>query len=318
VAAGAVRRHHEHFATLSRSVQRELADGAGASKRSSPTEESDKALTREGSRGVDPGPRTRDDVPPVSFTTGTEMYARHVGRYGAALAAAHAEAAGVAAGDRALDVGCGPGALLAELVRRLGLDRVAGVDPSEPFVEIARQAVPGADVDVAHAEQLPFPDASFDVVLSQLVVNFLADADAGVAEMCRVARRTVASCVWDYAGEMTMLRIFWDAALELDPNAPDEGRTMRYCTPDELVSLWTGSGLRDVETKPLVVAAAYDDFDDYWAPFPSGLGPSGAYCASLDDDARDALRAACFRRLGSPRGAFTLSARAWFVRGSVS
>jgi hypothetical protein len=135
--------------------------------------------------------------------------------------------------------------------------------------------------------------------------------------MRRVARRTVASCVWDYADEMTMLRVFWDAALELDPGAPDEGQTMRYCTPGGLASLWTRGGLHNVETKPLVVAATYDDFDDYWSPFPSGLGPSGAYCASLDDDARDELRAACFRRLGSPNGAFTLSARAWFVRSSV-
>ena len=229
----------------------------------------------------------------LSFTVGTDAYARHVGRYGAALSAAHADAAGVSAGDRALDVGCGPGALLAELARLLGADSVAA------------------------AEKLPFPAASFDVVLSQLVVNFLEDADAGVAEMRRVARRTVASCVWDYAGEMTMLRAFWDAALELDPDAPDEGRTMRYCTPDELAALWSRAGLRDVRTSPLVVEAEYADFDDYWSPFPSGIAPSGAYCASLDPDAREALRQACFRRLGSPAGRFALSARAWFVRGRV-
>jgi SAM-dependent methyltransferase len=253
----------------------------------------------------------------VSFTVGTDAYARHVGRYGAALSAAHADAAGVAAQDRALDVGCGPGVLLAELARRLGADRVAGVDPSAPFVAAAREAVPGADVRIAPAEDLPFETAGFDVVLSQLVVNFLHDADAGVAEMRRLARRTVASCVWDYADQMTMLRVFWDAALELDPTAPDEGRTMRYCTPGELEALWTRSGLRDVATAPLVVEAEYADFDDYWSPFPSGIAPSGAYCASLDPDAQAALREACFRRLGAPVGRFTLSARAWFVRGSV-
>ena len=253
----------------------------------------------------------------MSFTVGTDAYARHVGRYGAALSAAHADAAGVAAQDRALDVGCGPGVLLAELARRLGADRVAGVDPSAPFVAAAREAVPGADVRIAPAEDLPFETAGFDVVLSQLVVNFLHDADAGVAEMRRLARRTVASCVWDYADQMTMLRVFWDAALELDPTAPDEGRTMRYCTPGELEALWTRSGLRDVATAPLVVEAEYADFDDYWSPFPSGIAPSGAYCASLDPDAQAALREACFRRLGAPVGRFTLSARAWFVRGSV-
>lgn len=251
----------------------------------------------------------------MSFRVGTDAYARHVGRYGAALSTAHAEAAGIRGGERALDVGCGPGVLLAELARRLGADSVAGVDPSEPFVDAARVAVPGADVQVASAEKLPFGTGTFDVALSQLVVNFMRDAAAGVAEMSRVARRAVTSCVWDYAGEMTMLRTFWDAALELDPEAPDEGRTMRYCTPEELRALWTSAGLRDVETTALIVEAEYEDFDDYWSPFPTGIAPSGAYCASLDEEHRAALRAACHRRLGSPRGAFTLTARAWFVRG---
>lgn len=254
----------------------------------------------------------------MTFTTGTTAYARHVGRYGPRLSAAHADAAGVTRGDRALDVGCGPGVLLLELAQRLGATRVAGVDPSAPFIEAARTAVPGADVRSAPAEQLPFEADVFDVVLSQLVVNFMADAEAGVAEMRRVARRTVTSCVWDYSGGMTMLRAFWDAALELDPNAPDEGSTMRYCTPEELRSLWIDADLRNVETQALVVAAEYKDFDDYWSPFPTGLAPSGAYCASLDEEHRAALRNACFRRLGSPRGPFALTARAWFVRGSVA
>jgi SAM-dependent methyltransferase len=253
----------------------------------------------------------------VTFTVGTDAYMRHVGRYGAALSSAHADAAGLVTGDRALDVGCGPGVLLGELARRLGPERVAGADPSEPFVAAAQQAVPGAEVHVAPAERLPFEQGSFEVVLSQLVVNFMSDAEAGVAEMRRVARRTVTSCVWDYAGEMTMLRVFWDAARELDPDAPDEGETMRYCTPDELRALWTAAGLQDVDTQALVVSAAYADFEDYWSPFPTGLAPSGAYCASLEPRQQAALRDACFRGLGSPAGAFTLSARAWFVRGVV-
>jgi SAM-dependent methyltransferase len=209
----------------------------------------------------------------MSFIVGTEAYARHVGRYGAALSTAHADAARLMVGERALDVGCGPGVLLAELARRLGSDRVAGVDPSEPFVAAARAAVPGADVRAAAAERPSFDTDAFDVVLSQLVVNFMTDAEAGVREMRRVARRAVTSCVWDYAGEMTMLRAFWDAALELDPDAPDEGRTMRYCTPEELRALWTRAGLHNVETQPLVVEARYDDFDDYWLPFTSGIAP---------------------------------------------
>jgi SAM-dependent methyltransferase len=253
----------------------------------------------------------------VNFTTGTEAYGRGVGRYSAALAEALCDAAGVADGDAALDVGCGPGGLVAELARRLGADRVAGVDPSAPFVATARLSVPGADIREAGAEDLPFGDSSFDVVLSQLVVNFVSDPRRAVAEMRRVGRRTVAACVWDYAGEMTMLRVFWDAALELDPEAPDEGVVMRYCSPAELAELWSAAALRDVVTGELVVQADYTDFDDYWWPFPAGIAPSGAYCASLDADQREALREACFRRLGSPAGPFRLSARAWFVRGEI-
>jgi SAM-dependent methyltransferase len=217
----------------------------------------------------------------LTFTVGTDAYARHVGRYGAALSSAHLDAAKVAPGDRALDVGCGPGTLLSELSRRLGVEHVVGVDPSQPFVDAARARIPGAEVRLAAAETLPFESDSFDVVLSQLVVNFMEDAMRGVTEMARVARRTVASCVWDYAGEMTMLRAFWDAALELDPEAPDQGRTMHYCTSDELVALWKQVGLQDVETAALVVEAGYESFEDYWSPFTAGLAPSGAYCASL-------------------------------------
>ena len=167
----------------------------------------------------------------MSFETGVDAYERHAGRYADALAAALMDRAEVRPGDRALDVGCGPGALLAALEAQLGPGRVAGFDPSKPFVELARQRVPGADVRVARAEALPFRDGSYDVVLSQLVVNFMSDPRVGVTEMRRVARRSVASCVWHYAGQMRMLRVFWDAALEVDPEAPDEGRIMRWCSP---------------------------------------------------------------------------------------
>jgi SAM-dependent methyltransferase len=177
--------------------------------------------------------------------------------------------------------------------------------------------VPGADVRLGHAEELPFADGAFDAVLSQLVVNFLADPVAGVSEMRRVGRGTVAACVWDYAAGMTMLRAFWDAARELDPDAPDEAETMRLASRDELEQLWAGAGLGDVTTGELVVEARYEDFDDWWSPFPEGIAPSGAYCASLDDERREALRLACFRRLGEPAGSFSLTARAWFVRGRI-
>jgi SAM-dependent methyltransferase len=253
----------------------------------------------------------------MSFERSRDAYDRHVGRYSSALADALIARTGVRDGERALDVGCGPGALTEAFADRLGPRNVAAVDPSRSFVDACRECVPDAEVRLGAAEALPFGDASFDVVSSQLVVNFMQDAHAGVSEMARVGRRVVSSCVWDYAGEMWMLRRFWEGARDIDPDAPDEA-TMRYCSRDELARLWSDAGLGDVETGELVVDAAYADFDDYWSGFPGGPGPSGAYTAGLDPERREQLRDAVRRRLGDPSGPFTLTARAWFVRGTVA
>jgi SAM-dependent methyltransferase len=246
-------------------------------------------------------------------------YDRFVGRYSPKLAAALCDAAGVRPGQRALDVGCGSGALAAELARRLGAENVTGIDPSEPFVEAARKRVPGARIVVGSAEALPFADNEFDATLAQLVVNFLADPERGVRELGRVTRHAgvVAGCVWDYRGEMTMLRTFWDAAAALDSEAADEGASMRFATPDELRELWAGAGLGQVGVTPLVVEASYEDFDDLWQPFTAGVGPAGAYTASLQPERQAALREEFARRLRNPSGRFTLSARAWCAVGAV-
>ncbi len=253
----------------------------------------------------------------MTFEASAEIYDRHVGRYVPRLSAELVSVAGIAPGQHVLDVGCGPGGLTAVLADRVGSTNVAAIDPSDPFVEACRERVLGADVRQGVAEKLPFGDDSFDAALSQLVVNFMSDAEQGLREMARVTRPqgVVASCVWDYAEGMEMLRAFWDAALQLDPAAPDEGRTMRFCGKGELGELWERWGLRDVEAGALVVSAEYEDFEDYWSPFPAGIAPSGAYCASLAPDRQDALREAAFRRLGSPAGPFSLTARAWYARG---
>jgi SAM-dependent methyltransferase len=252
-----------------------------------------------------------------------EAYDRYIGRYGAPLAEKLIAFAGVAPGMRALDVGCGPGALTARLAERLGPENVSAADPSKPFAEVCSARLPGVAVVVAPAEALPFEDAAFDVALSQLVVNFMTDAHAGVGELARVTRGggTVASCVWDYAGEMTLLRAYWDAAHEVAPARAedfDEGTMMRWCSEGELETLWRDVGLQDVRTTPLVVEAAYADFEDLWAPLPTGIGPAGAFCASLDDDDRAALHAAFKRRLGVGDEPFELTARAWAVTGTTS
>jgi SAM-dependent methyltransferase len=262
-------------------------------------------------------------VPDVSgaktFRVAADAYDRHVGRYGPALAADLISAAGLRPGQSALDVGCGPGALTAALAELLGADCVAAVDPSEPFARACASRVRGGQVAVAAAEALPFGDGSFDAALSQLVVNFMTDARAGVGEMRRVTRPggTVASAVWDYAGGMTLLRRFWDAAVALDPDAEglDEGRSMPWCRPDELEELWRAAGLEDVKTSELVVEAGYDGFDDLWQPLESGVGPSGAYAAGLPPERRARLRDELSRRLGAGGEPFRLAARAWCVTG---
>jgi SAM-dependent methyltransferase len=256
----------------------------------------------------------------MTFAVAAEAYDRFVGRYGADLGLALARAAGVHPGQRVLDVGSGPGALTAVLVELAGAESVAAADPSESFLAALRERLPGVDARLAAAEELPFEDGEFDAALAQLVVNFMSDPDAGVREMRRVTRPggAVAACVWDYPGEMTMLRAFWDAAAELEPElvaGRDERAAMPFAEEGELAELFRRVGLEDVEEGELLVSAPYESFDDLWEPFTSGVGPAGAYVASLDAARRRALRSEYERRLGSPRGSFRLGARAWYAVG---
>jgi SAM-dependent methyltransferase len=261
----------------------------------------------------------RDDA--ATFLASAEAYDAHIGRYGAPLAEALLDLAGVRAGRRALDVGCGPGALTGALARRLEPAAVAAVDPSEPFARACARRHPGVDVRVAPAERLPFADGAFDATLSQLVVNFMTDAPRAVREMARVTRPrgAVAASVWDYAGEMTLLRAFWDSAREIDPErgaAADEG-VMRWSAEGELAELWRAVGLGSVRFGSLVTSAKYAGFEDLWSAFLNGVGPAGAFCKSLDEDARATLSDVLRRRLGVGTEPFDLTARAWAVAGRV-
>lgn len=252
----------------------------------------------------------------MSFEVSGDAYDRFMGRYSRELAPVFADFAGVAAGQRVLDVGCGSGVLTEELARRLGADHVAGADPS-PLLEATAQRVPGADLKQASAESLPWPDTSFDAALAQLVVHFMDDPAAGAAEMRRVTRPegVVAACTWDFDGGMPLLGLFWQSVRAFDPGADPETSPF-----DEggLEALWRDSGLTDIEVDGLEVSTRYEDFDELWGSFQNGVGPAGQHVLALEPERQAAVRDEYFSRLGEPSGSFTLDARAWAVRGRVA
>lgn len=252
----------------------------------------------------------------MSFTVAAESYDRFMGLYSVQLSAGLADLAGVEAGQRALDVGCGPGALTAELVQRLGAENVAAADPSEPFVAAARERHPGVDVHLAPAEQLPFADDEFDAALAQLVVHFMADAVAGLREMARVVRPggAVAASVWDLAGDRAPISPFWTAARRLEPRAQDEA-ALAGARQGHLAELFDQAGLTGIETAELTSSVTYDSFDEWWDPYTGGVGPAGQYAMSLPEDDRARLREEC--RSVLPESPFTVDAVAWAVRGRV-
>jgi SAM-dependent methyltransferase len=250
----------------------------------------------------------------VGFDVGADAYDRFMGRYSVGLAALMADLADVGAGQRVLDVGCGPGALTGELVARLGPEAVAAVDPSASFVTAARERNPGADVRLAAAEELPFDDGEFDAALGQLVVHFMADPVAGLREMARVTRPggAVAACVWDHAGGQGPLGTFWQAVHSLDPDARDESE-LAGAREGHLAELFAAAQLGEIEQTVLAVRVEHPSFEEWWEPFTLGVGPAGAYVSGLAAGDRDELREVCRSLLPSPP--FPVTARAWAVRG---
>jgi SAM-dependent methyltransferase len=250
----------------------------------------------------------------VSFAVGADAYDLFMGRYSAPLAPAFADFADVVDGLHVADVGCGPGALTAELVKRLGPTAVSAVDPSETFVTAAHARYPAVDVRRATAEQLPFEDRVFDATLAQLVVHFMNDPVTGLREMARVTRRggVVAACVWDHGGGEGPLALFWNAARELDRDCEGESH-LAGARQGHLGELFAEAGLHTIEETALSITVEHSTFEAWWEPFTLGVGPAGSYVAALDATRRVQLRKLCSAKL--PTTPFTLTARAWAARG---
>jgi len=252
----------------------------------------------------------------VSFDVPADAYDRFMGRYSNGLSVPFADFADVLAGQRVLDVGCGPGALTTELVRRLGAAGVAAVDPSASFVASARLRHPGVTVEEASAESLPFRSGELDAALAQLVVHLMTDPVAGLTEMARVTRPggVVAACVWDYGEARDPLRIYWRAARKADLALVDESHLpgVRRGHRGELLRT---SGLVDIAQGELTVTVEHTGFEDWWEPFTFGVGPAGAHYARLSATQQVEQRERC--RALVPDGPFALTATAWAARGAV-
>jgi len=249
----------------------------------------------------------------MAFNVAADAYDSFMGRYSVQLGPQMADFAGVEAGQSVVDVGCGPGALTAELVKR-GAE-VAAVDPSPQFVAAAQERYPAVDVRQAAAESLPFADDEFDAALAQLVVHFMAEPVRGIAEMARVTRPggVVAASVWDMVGGAAPISPFWRAARELNPNV--EGESNRAGAGEgQLSVLFEQAGLREVGEKALTVNVEHPTFEEWWRPFTLGVGPAGEYYLQLDPEQQSELEQRLRDQLPEP---VRLETRAWAARGTV-
>lgn len=253
-----------------------------------------------------------------------DPYESYVGRWSRRVAPLFLAWLSIGEQRRWLDVGCGTGALSAAILEHCSPSALIGVEPSAGFLGKAKRELGDRVLFYqGSAERIPIADQSVDGTVSGLVLNFVPQPSAALAEMIRVTAvgGTLAAYVWDYAGGMELMRHFWSAAAELDPGAAslDEGTRFPICRPEPLEDLFSSAGLRDPAVAPIDIATTFASFDDYWAPFLGGQGPAPAYAMSLDESTRTQLRESLRKRLPvRTDGTIALTARAWAVRGAVA
>jgi SAM-dependent methyltransferase len=263
-----------------------------------------------------------DLVRPTDRWNEGDPYERYVGRWSRLTAREFLSWLAVPPGARWLDVGCGTGALSQAILAQTSPVSVIGLDTSEGYIAHARKQIEDERMTfvVGDARNLPFDERAFDAVVSGLALHFVPEPALAAEEMARVARpgAVVAAYVWDYTGQMQLLRYFWDAATALDPAAHglDQGRRFPLCHPDALAALFREVSLTQVETRPIDTPTVFRDFDDYWTPFLGGQGPAPSYAISLSEERRATLRERLRATLPTaPDGTITLIARAWAVCG---
>lgn len=250
------------------------------------------------------------------------QYERYMGRWSRYLARAFVEWLEPASAMRWLDVGCGTGALTATIIHSADPGLVVGCDPAVPFVEYARNAIHDSRVSfvVAGIENLPAIEGGYDAVVSGLVLNFLSEPDEAVRSMMARLRPggLIGAYVWDYAGRMEFLRVFWNEAVMLDADARDLDESKRFplCRTTGLSEVFANAGLSQVKQGEIEIQISFADFADFWMPFEDGTGPAPRYVASLTPDHRARLQQQLKQRLiPEGDGPITLDARAWVVSG---
>ncbi|HEU5103525.1 MAG TPA: methyltransferase domain-containing protein [Roseiflexaceae bacterium] len=270
---------------------------------------------------VRPEPQASAPGPADAWTDGA-AYERYVGRWSRQVAHEFLAWLAVAPSARWLDVGCGTGALSQSILQHANPASVQGIDRAEGYVAFAREHVPDtrAQFAVQELQALAAASATYDAVVSGLVLNFLPQPAIALGHMigATCAGGLVAAYVWDYAGNMQLMRHFWDAAVALNPQAAalDEGRRFPLCDPQALAELFHTVGLGAVEVRAIDIATNFQDFEDYWSPFLGGQGPAPSYVQALSDQQRAVLRERLRQSLPAQLdGSIPLVARAWAVRG---